>query len=86
MPASARTSVYAALWLFCGMFLKPTSSVPSAVQDDKSPDAGVPRTGAVIVGDVSVLLVSVSVPASVASVPVVGSVTPVAAVTVSVVA
>lgn len=38
------------------------------------PDAGVPNTGAVIVGLVNVLLVSVSDPANVASVPVVGSV------------
>ena len=86
LPASARTSVYAALWLFCGMFLKPTSFVPSTVQDDKMPDAGVPSAGVVSVGDVSVLFVSVSLPASVASVPVVGSVTPVVPVTVSVVA
>jgi hypothetical protein len=78
--------VYAALWLFCGMFLKPTSFVPSTVQDDKMPDAGVPSAGVVSVGDVSVLFVSVSLPASVASVPVVGSVTPVVPVTVSVVA
>ena len=39
-----------------------------------------------ITGDVSVLLVKVSVPANVARVPVVGSVTPVAPVTVRVVA
>lgn len=66
--------------------MKPTSFVPSTVQDDKMPDAGVPRAGVVSVGEVSVLFVKVSDPASVASVPVVGSVTPVAAVTVSVVA
>ena len=68
------------------MFKKPTKLVPSTVQLDRVPDAGVPRAGVVNVGEVSVLLVSVSVPASVASVPVVGSVTPVAAVTVRVVA
>ena len=43
---------------------------------------GVPSAGVVRVGDVSVLLVSVSVPARVASVPVVGSVTVVSAVAV----
>ena len=82
---SENERVCRALAIF-GMFLKPTSSVPSAVQDDKLPDAGVPSAGVVNVGEVSVLLVSVSLPASVASVPVVGSVTPVAPVTVRVVA
>jgi hypothetical protein len=32
LPESARTKVYAALWLFCGMFLNPTTSVPSTVR------------------------------------------------------
>ena len=54
LPASARTSVYAALWLFWGMFRKPTELVPSTVQLLKVPEAGVPSTGAV-----NVLLVSV---------------------------
>jgi hypothetical protein len=49
------------------------------------PLAGVPRTGAVNMGEVSVLLVSVSVPASVASVPEVGRVSAVVPETVSVV-
>ena len=40
-----------------------------------TPDAGVPRAGVVKVGEVSVLLVKVSVPSKVARVPVVGSVT-----------
>ena len=47
---------------------------------------GVPRFGVVSTGEVSVLFVKVSVPANVASVPVVGSVTPVAPVVVKVVA
>jgi len=46
--------------------------------------AAAPRTGAVIVGAVSVLLVKVSVPAKVANVPVVGRVTFVVPVVVSV--
>ena len=50
------------------------------------PDAGVPRAGVVRVGLVSVLLVSVSDPANVAKVPVVGKVTFVVPVDVSVVA
>ena len=50
------------------------------------PDAGVPKFGLVKVGLVNVLLVKVSVPAKVANVPVVGSVTFVAAVEVRVVA
>jgi hypothetical protein len=41
----------------------------------KVPEAGVPNIGAVIVGLVNVLFVKVSVPAKVAKVPVVGSVT-----------
>ena len=52
----------------------------------KVPDAGVPKTGAVMVGLVKVLFVKVSVPAKVAKVPVVGKVTVVAAVVVNVVA
>jgi hypothetical protein len=54
LPASAATSVYAVLWLFWGMFRKPTELVPSTVQLLKVPEAGVPSTGAV-----NVLLVSV---------------------------
>ena len=46
-----------------------TFSPLSAVSAVPTPLAMVPRAGAVIVGEVSVLLVSVSVPASVASVP-----------------
>ena len=52
----------------------------------KVPEAGVPKTGAVMIGLVKVLLVNVSVPAKVAKVPVVGRVTVVAAVAVNVVA
>jgi len=48
------------------------------------PDAGVPNTGPVIIGEVKVLLVNVSVPAKVAKIPVVGKVTFVAAVAVNV--
>ena len=48
------------------------------------PEEGVPRTGAVKVGLVRVLLVSVSVPANVANVPVVGNVMEVVAEVVSV--
>lgn len=44
-----------------GIFLKPTASVPSTVQDDNVPLEGVPNTGVVSVGDVSVLFVRVSV-------------------------
>ena len=44
-----------------GIFLKPTASVPSTVQDDNVPLEGVPNTGVVSVGLVSVLLVRVSV-------------------------
>ena len=68
LPASARTKVYAALWLFCGMFLKPTASVPSTVQEDNVPLDGVPRTGVVRVG----LVASTTFPdpvAAVAAVP-----------------
>lgn len=43
------------------MFLKPTASVPSTVQEDNVPLDGVPSTGVVSVGEVNVLLVSVSV-------------------------
>ena len=68
------------------MFLKPTSSVPSTVQELNTPLAGVPSAGVVSVGEVSVLLVKVSVPANVDNVPVVGSVMPVVPVTVNVVA
>ena len=75
MPASAKTNVYAADWEFCGMFLKPTASVPSTVQELNTPLAGVPSAGVVRVGEVKVLLVSVSEPAKVAKVPVVGKVT-----------
>ena len=57
------------------MFLKPTASVPSTVQDDNVPLVGVPNIGAV-----NVLLERVSVPAKVDNVPVVGNVTFVAAV------
>ena len=49
-----------------------------------TPLVGVPSAGVVSVGEVSVLLVSVSVPAKVLSVPVVGNVTLVAAVSVRV--
>ena len=48
------------------------------------PDAGVPNAGVVNVGLVRVLLVNVSVPASVANVPLIGSVTLLAAVVVNV--
>ena len=65
LPASAKTNVYAADWLFCGMFLNPTASVPSTVQDDNVPLDGVPRAGVVKVGLVSVLFVKVSVPVGV---------------------
>ena len=51
-----------------------------------TPEAGVPKAGAVNVGLVNVLLVKVSAPPSVAKVPVVGKVTFVVAVVVSVVA
>jgi hypothetical protein len=51
-----------------------------------TPDTGVPSAGAVSTGDVRVLFVSVSVPARVARVPVVGRVTLVVAVAVIVVA
>ena len=44
-----------------GIFLKPTASVPSAVQLLRLPEAGVPNTGVVSVGLVNVLLVKVSV-------------------------
>jgi len=50
-----------------------------------TPEAGVPRRGEVSVGLVKILLVKVSVPAKVAKVPVVGSVTVVAAAEVNVV-
>ena len=60
--------------------------VPSTVQEESTPLAGVPSAGVVSVGEVKVLLVKVSEPAKVASVPVVGSVTPVAPVTVKAVA
>ena len=43
--------MYAVLWLFCGIFLKPTASVPSTVQDDNVPDDGVPNTGVTSVGE-----------------------------------
>ena len=49
--------------------------VPSTVQVLKPPLAGVPSAGVVRVGEVKVLLVSVSEPAKVAKVPVVGKVT-----------
>ena len=52
------------------------------MQELSTPDAGVPSAGVVSVGEVSVLFVNVSVPAKVASVPVVGKVTLVAAVSV----
>ena len=54
------------------------------MQEVRLPDAGVPSAGVVSVGEVSVLLVSVSDPANVLSVPVVGNVTLVAAVSVRV--
>ena len=54
------------------------------MHDVRLPDAGVPNAGAVSVGLVSVLFVNVSLPAKVASVPVVGNVTLVAAVSVRV--
>jgi hypothetical protein len=60
-PASANTHVYAVLCEFCGIARKPNRLVPSAVQLLRLPLAGVPSTGAV-----NVLLVRVSVPASVA--------------------
>ena len=37
----------------CGMFLKPTAFVPSAVQLDKLPEVGVPRSGVTNVGEVA---------------------------------
>ena len=43
------------------MFKNPTLFVPSTVQEDNTPLAGVPSAGVVSVGEVSVLLVSVSV-------------------------
>ncbi len=49
--------------------------MPSTVQADNTPLAGVPSAGVVRVGLVSVLLVNVSVPAKVLKVPVVGNVT-----------
>ena len=49
--------------------------MPSTVQEDSTPDAGVPSAGVVNVGEVSVLLVRVSEPAKVLKVPVVGKVT-----------
>lgn len=58
--------------------------MPLTVQEPRFPDAAVPRAGVVSVGLVSVLLVNVSLPANVASVPVVGRVTLVAAVSVRV--
>ena len=57
------------------MFKNPTEFVPSTVQEDSTPLAGVPSAGVVRVGEVSVLLVKVSEPAKVAKVPVVGKVT-----------
>ena len=65
LPESARTAVYAALLELIGMFLNPTASVPSTVQADKMPLAGVPSAGVVSVGLVSVLFVRVSVPVGV---------------------
>jgi hypothetical protein len=53
LPASAKTNVYAADWLFCGMFLNPTASVPSTVQELNVPLEGVPSTGVTSVGDVA---------------------------------
>lgn len=70
MPESARTSVYAALWLFWGMFRKPTELVPSTVQLLKVPEAGVPSTGVVNTGAVNVLLVRVCVSLVPTTVPV----------------
>ena len=67
-------------------FLKDAAEVLFWIEADSVPDDGVPRTGVVRVGEVRVLLVKVSVPANVDNVPVVGSVTPVPAVTVKVVA
>ncbi len=43
------------------MFLKPTASVPSTVQELNVPLDGVPSTGVVRVGDVRVFFVSGSV-------------------------
>lgn len=48
------TVVYAELFEFWGIFLNPTSSVPSAVQDIRFQDDGVPSTGVVKLGDVIV--------------------------------
>jgi hypothetical protein len=53
LPASVKTSVYAADCEFCGMFLKPTALVPSTVQPERVPDVGVPRTGVTKVGEVA---------------------------------
>ena len=53
LPASAKTRVYAADCEFCGIFLNPTASVPSAVQLDRFPLVGVPRSGVTSVGDVA---------------------------------
>jgi hypothetical protein len=53
LPESARTSVYAADRLFCGMFRKPTASVPSTVQLLNVPLVGVPKRGVTKVGEVA---------------------------------
>ena len=49
-PESDNTVVYAADLLLIGIFLNPTASVPSAVQEPKFPDAGVPKIGVTRVG------------------------------------
>ena len=59
--------------------------IGSPVQLVKVPLLGVPKIGVVSVGEVKVLFVSVSVPANVANVPVVGKVTLVAALEVNVI-
>ena len=69
LPASARTRVYAADCEFCGILRKPTELVPSAVQLDKLPEEGVPKTGVTNVGDVA----KTSAPEPVSSVTAVAS-------------
>jgi len=66
----------------------PTVTFVRAVPEPIATEVAVatPKTGAVIVGEVKVLLVNVSVPAKVAKVPVVGKVSPVTPETVNVVA
>jgi hypothetical protein len=55
LPTSPVTKVYEVVLAEpdCGMFLKPTGLVPSAVQVVNAPEVGVPRTGVTKVGDVA---------------------------------